>query len=91
MTILEEFLIWERGRRLVFRVNSCSLPILRRFLENYELRPGAERGTEVVWEVCYEPNPWLRFLHPLLRPFFAKDFAKAARQLEALLNRNNFE
>jgi hypothetical protein len=87
MTILEEFLTWERGRRLVFRVSYCSLPIVRRFLENYEIRRDAEGRTEITWQVCYEPNPWLRFLHPLLRPLFAKDFSKAANQLEALLAR----
>jgi Polyketide cyclase / dehydrase and lipid transport len=87
MTILEEFLVWERGSRLVFRVNECSLPILHRFLENYVITPRPGGGSNLRWEICYEPRRSLRFLHPFIRPFFARDFRKAARQLEALLNR----
>ncbi len=87
MTLLEEFLIWERGRRLVFRLNGCTLPILRGFVENYLLAPRAGGGTDLVWEVCYRPNPWLRFLHPVVRPFFSRDFSRAAQQLQALLEK----
>jgi len=87
MTILEEFLVWDRGHRLVFRLNECSLPILRRFLENYVISPRPDGGSHLRWEVCYEPRPSLRFLHPFIRPFFERDFRKAARQLQALLDR----
>lgn len=87
MTILEEFLVWDRGHRLVFRLNVCSLPILHRFLENYVISPRPDGGSYLRWEVCYEPNPFLKFLHPVLRPFLARDFRKAARQLQTLLDR----
>ena len=87
MTILEEFLVWDRGHRLVFRLNECSLPILHRFLESYIITPGSRGGSNLRWEVCYEPRPSLKFLHPFIRPFFARDFRRAARQLQALLDR----
>jgi hypothetical protein len=87
MTILEEFLVWEHGHRLVFRLNECSLPILHHFLENYIITPRPDGGSNLRWEVCYEPRPSLKFLHPLIRPFFARDFRKAARQLQTLLDR----
>jgi hypothetical protein len=87
MTIVEEFLLWDRGVRLLFRLTKCSLPILRAFMESYVLNRQDGGGTALCWEVSYQPNPWLAFLHPVVRPWFAADFAKAARQLEALLQR----
>ena len=50
------------------------------------MRRGAD-GTVIHWQVCYTPNPWARPLHPVLRPLFARDFRKAARQLGEMLDR----
>ena len=87
MTILEEFLVWEPGKRLVFRLNECSLPMMRGFVENYVLTARPDGGTDLLWEVCYTPNPWLRFLHPLVRPLFAGDFDRASNDLRVLFER----
>ena len=87
MTILEEFLVWEPGKRLVFRLNECSLPMMRCFVENYLLTPRPDGGTDLRWEVCYTPNPWIGFLHPLIRPMFAGDFDRATNNLRVLFER----
>jgi hypothetical protein len=87
MTIREEFLVWEPGKRLVFRLNECSLPMLRCFVENYIFTPRPDGGTDMLWEACYTPNPWLWIFHPLIRPFFAKDFDRASNNLQALVTR----
>ena len=87
MTILEEFLVWEPGKRLVFRLNECSLPMMRCFVENYVLTPRPDGGTDLLWEACYTPNPWLVFVHPLVRPLFARDFDRAANNLCLLLEK----
>jgi hypothetical protein len=87
MTIREEFLVWEPGKRLTFRLNQCSLPMMRCFVENYVLTSRPDGGTDLLWEVCYTPNPWISFLHPLVRPLFARDFVRATDDLRGLLER----
>jgi hypothetical protein len=81
MTLEEEFLVWEPGRCLVFQVTHTSLPLCRRFAEVYDLSPTPEGHTALAWRIAYEPTPWLRLLHPLLRPLFARDFAVAEERL----------
>lgn len=80
MTLVEEFIVWERPEQWAFWVSECSLPLVRRFMEHYRISKTPE-GSELEWQVCYEPNPWLRPLHPLLRPFFDRDFRKATANL----------
>ncbi len=89
MRLSEEFLVWERPRHVVFRVTRMSLPLATAFLEDYRLDPaGADgRSTRLTWNVCYSPNPFLRALHPLLRPLFRRDFARAAAALKAYVER----
>lgn len=87
MRILERFKVWEPGKKLVFELEECSLPIITRFMEHYEITPAADGGSLLVWQVSYQPNPWLAIFYPLVHPMFAADFAKAARQLGALLDR----
>ncbi|MFH2005881.1 MAG: SRPBCC family protein [bacterium] len=87
MTILEEFLVWEPGKRMAFRLNEMSIPLLRRCLEYYSLIPTEDGGTELLWQVCYDPNPLMRPLRPVLDPLFRRDFRKATAQLTALVER----
>ena len=87
MTILENFLVWERGCRLTFRLDACSLPMVTDFIKDYTFASRADGGCGLRWTIAYNPIPSMEFLHPLVGPFFTKDFAKAARQLQALLDR----
>ena len=87
MTLEEDFLIWQRGERLVLRVTKCSLPLLQTYLEDYRIGRMPDGRTELTWEICYRPRPALTPLHPILRPLFARDFAKAARGLEEVFTR----
>jgi hypothetical protein len=66
---------------MTFRVSECSLPLTIRFLEDYVLQSIGRDTTRLSWRVCYTPNPWLRPAHPILRPFFGRDFDKAAQSL----------
>jgi hypothetical protein len=81
MRLHEHFTVWERGAHLRFWVSGCSLPLLHRFLEDYRFTATADGKTHVRWRVAYEPLTVLRPLHPLLRPFFARDFRRATANL----------
>jgi hypothetical protein len=87
MRLLEHFSVWQRGERLAFWVSECSLPLMTKFMEDYRFERLADGSTRLLWRSCYTPNPWIRFLHPLLRPFFARDFRKAAVNLSQVLER----
>ncbi len=81
MTLIEHFTTWRPGAELSFWVSQCSLPLLDKFMERYELRGNVDGTTQLRWTVCYAPNRWLAPLHPLVRPYFARDFRSAADQL----------
>ncbi|MFH8386587.1 SRPBCC family protein [Kitasatospora sp. NPDC018058] len=57
----EEFVRWEEGTRHSFCVTEASLPLYRRFGEDYVVRPNAH-GTRFTWTFAFEPNPLLA--HP---------------------------
>src|ERR1044071_3345651 len=50
MTVIEDFLVWERGRRLVLRLTHCSLPLLSAYLEDYRMERRDDGGTDLIWE-----------------------------------------
>jgi len=87
LTLVEHFTVWEPGERLTFWVSDCSLPLLRRFLENYEFSAVADGTTRLRWTVAYDPLGFVRPLHPLLRPHFSRDFRRATANLVAYCRR----
>jgi hypothetical protein len=87
LRLTEHFVIWDRGARVAFVVTEASLPLCSAFAEDYRLTPTDDGGTRVVWRVLYTPHPRAAFLHPVLRPVFARDFRIAARQLAAYCDR----
>jgi hypothetical protein len=87
MTIIERFTVWQSGQRLVFFLSECSLPLMTRFMEDYTITPMEDGTTRLTWQVSYSPTWWLRPIHPILRPYFKRDFSRAAANLELLLRR----
>lgn len=81
MRLLEHFTVWAPGERLSFWVAECSLPLVRRFLEDYRFTATASGDTHVRWTVAYQPAAVMRPLHPALRPHFARDFRRATANL----------
>jgi hypothetical protein len=83
LRLTEHFNVWKPGEHLAFWVSACSLPLLSRFMEDYRFRPNFAGGTHLNWRVLYQPLGVLRPLHPVIRPFFARDFDKAMTNLVA--------
>ncbi|MFJ9695452.1 SRPBCC family protein [Kitasatospora sp. NPDC101183] len=54
----EEFVLWEEGRRHAFQVAEASLPLFRRFGEDYQVVP-TPTGARFTWTFAYEPEPLL--------------------------------
>ncbi|MEZ4239040.1 MAG: SRPBCC family protein [Myxococcota bacterium] len=84
LRLVEEFSVWVPGERMTFWVSEMSLPLAVQFAEDYRLSPGpAPHQTRLRWRVAYAPHPWLRPVHPLVRPWFVRDFRHAADALVA--------
>lgn len=88
MRIVENVTVWEPGRHFQFWVSSCSLPLLQRFTEDYLFVSNTPESTQLHWRIRYEPRREIRLLHPLIAPFFARDFRLAVTRLEAVANRD---
>ncbi|WP_254801947.1 SRPBCC family protein [Kitasatospora sp. SUK 42] len=67
----EEFVRWEEGSRHSFCVTAASLPLFRRFGEDYLVEP-TPTGTRFTWTFAFEPNPLLA------RPATLTDFPGTA-------------
>lgn len=59
LTLSEHYFHWEDGRRKSFYVTHSSLPLFRRFAEDYlvEATPG---GSRLTWTIAAEPLPATR-------------------------------
>lgn len=84
----ERIVAWDRGARFAFIGTQTTLPLMRRFAEEYLFTPTPDGGCRVTWRILYTPRAVFVPLHPILRPVFAKMFAEAAEAMrEALVKR----
>jgi hypothetical protein len=81
----ERFFRWDEGHRYSFTVFEASLPVFRRFAEDYVVEPEAsdDGATRFTWSVAIEPNgafalPF-RLIAPVLKLAFARMAADGAR------------
>jgi hypothetical protein len=66
-SLRERYYLWDEGRRNAFYVYEASLPIFKRFAEDYVVEPvGAE--TLFTWTVAIEPKDAYRLPVKLLAP-----------------------
>lgn len=64
----EEFVQWERGKRMAFTFEGCSKDTTRSFLEDYRVTDLGNGSCRVEWYMAMEVNGLSRRLMPLTRP-----------------------
>ncbi len=63
----ERFFRWEEGRRQSFYVLEASVPLFRRFAEDYLVEPTSEASCRFTWTIAIDPHPAARILNPANR------------------------
>jgi len=58
---------WEEGRRHSFHVLQASVPLFRRFAEDYLLEPTGETSCRLTWTIATEPRGLGRLANPANR------------------------
>jgi hypothetical protein len=64
----EEFVAWERGKRMAFTFVGCSKDATEKFLEDYRVTDLGDGTCEVEWHMAMEPKGFSRHIMFLTRP-----------------------
>jgi hypothetical protein len=62
--INERYFLWEEGRRKSFYVVDASVPLFRRFAEDYLVEPTSETSCRFTWTIAFEAQPAARIANP---------------------------
>jgi hypothetical protein len=65
--LMERFFRWEEGRRKSFYVIETTVPLFRRFAEDYLVEPTSESSCRFAWTIAFEPRPAARIANPVYR------------------------
>lgn len=68
ISLRERFFRWEEGRRMSFYVTQATMPMFRRFGEDYLVEKTAA-GSRFTWGFAYQPGTLLAATGPLGRGF----------------------
>ncbi len=80
LTVDEEFLAWEDGRRMSFRFNATTRKAIHAFLEDYRVEPTAE-GCRLTWSIALDAGGALGFASPIAVPIVKLSFAGFLKKL----------
>jgi hypothetical protein len=83
----ERFLAWEAGKHMAFVVTALTLPLVRRFVEDFRLEPAGEGRTRLRWCAYYEPGLVMRLVHPVARLIFGGMFREGIAGLTSYVSR----
>jgi hypothetical protein len=64
----EEFIAWERGKRMAFSFVGCSKDATEKFLEDYRVTDLGDGRCRVEWYMAMEPRGFSRHLMWMTRP-----------------------
>jgi hypothetical protein len=85
----EEFIAWERGRRMAFRFNEVSHPVLRAFAEDYHVVDLRDGTCRVNWTLAMDPiGPGAKSM-PLAKPMVGAAIKWMLRRFKADTERTN--
>lgn len=65
--LMERFFRWEEGRRKSFYVIETTVPLFRRFAEDYLVEPRSESSCRFAWTIAFEPRPAATIANPVNR------------------------
>lgn len=89
LTVLERFLVWERGKRLTFSIDAITVPMVGQMLEDLRFEPSPSgRGTRLVWHVHYTPAALMTPVHGVARAVFERMFRKSAEGVKRFAEAN---
>lgn len=77
--IKERFFRWEEGRRQSFYALESSVPLFRRFAEDYLVEPTSETACRFNWTIAIEPHPAARPANPANRLLLSTLFRDTRR------------
>jgi hypothetical protein len=83
VTLGERYFRWEEGRRKSFYVERSSLPLFRRFAEDYLVQETVD-GSRLTWTIAAEPFPATRPGAPVNALLARSLFADTRRHLASL-------
>jgi hypothetical protein len=87
MNAFEEFVEWERGKRMAFTFVGCSKNATDKFIEDYRVIDLGDGRCKVQWYLAMEPRGFSRHLvfltRPIMRMANRSMFAKFKKVVEA--------
>ena len=78
--VLEEYFFrWEEGRRKSFYVLEATVPLFRRFAEDYLVEPSGEDSCRFTWTIAVQPRAGTRPTNPVNRLVLSTLFSDTRR------------
>jgi Polyketide cyclase / dehydrase and lipid transport len=65
LVVEETYFRWEEGRRQSFYVHHASLPLFRRFAEDYLVEETSPTTSRFTWTIALDPHPLARLGEPV--------------------------
>jgi hypothetical protein len=75
----ERFFRWEEGSRKSFYLLESSVPLFRRFAEDYLVEPSGENSCRFTWKIAIEPRAAVRPADPVNRMLLSTLFSDTRR------------
>jgi len=76
---VEQFFLWEEGRRQAFHFTRANLPGLRRFGEYYDIEPTGAGSCRFTWKLAAEPTTAGKAAVPALHLLVANLYGDTTR------------